>query len=212
MKNRSTIVVTIYEPNDPAGAGVPPAPPRPAEGAQDRRMPEQPGQMGTDDQSQGMGTQAKEAGQRVGSVAKDEAGRVVGEAGRQAREMMDRTRTEVMAEAGSQQERVATRLRSAGDELSAMGDSVEEPGMATQLVRAAGERTRAIADWLGERDPQSLMEEVRTYARRRPGMFLAAAVVAGVALGRVTRAAIGNASDSNTDGSSPNSPGTMGQS
>ena len=205
-------MVTIYEPNDPAGTGVPPAPARPAEGAQDRGMPEQAGQMGTGDQSQGMGTQAKEAGQRMGSVAKDEAGRVVGEAGRQAREMIDRTRSEVMAEAGTQQERVATGLRSASDELSAMarGESVEEPGMASQLVQSAGERTRAIADWLGERDPQSLMEEVRAYARRRPGMFLAAAVVAGVALGRVTRAAIGNASDSNTDGSSPNSQGTMG--
>jgi hypothetical protein len=203
MKNRSTIVVTIYEPNDPAGAGVPPRP-----------MPEQPGQMGAGDQSQGMGTQAKEAGQRMGSVAKDEAGRVVGEAGRQAREMIDRTRSEVMAEAGTQQERVATGLRSASDELSAMGrgESVEESGMASQLVRSAGERTRAIADWLGERDPQALMEEVRAYARRRPGMFLAAAAIAGVALGRVTRAAIGNASDSNTDGSSPNSRGTMGQS
>ena len=201
-------MVTIYEPNDPAGAGVPPRP-----------MPEQPGQMGADDQSQGMGTQegmgtqAKEAGARMGSVAKDEAGRVVGEAGHQAREMIDRTRSEVMAEAGTQQERVATRLRSASDELSAMarGESVEEPGMASQLVQSAGEQTKAIADWLAERDPQAILEEVRVYARRRPGVFLAVAAIAGVALGRVTRAAIGTASESHMAGSSPTPQGTMGR-
>ena len=161
-------MVTMNQPNDPAGSG----------------------------QSEGMGAQAKEAGQHMASVAKDEAGRVVGEAGRQVRDMLDRTRSEVVDQAGTQQERLASGLRSASDELSSMGDSVEEPGMATQLVRAAGERTRAIAEWLEERDPTSLMEEARAYARRRPGMFLAIAAAAGIAVGRITRAAVGTASES----------------
>ena len=192
-------MVTMNQPNDPAGTGRLPGDPS----MTDPAMAAPP----ADEQSEGMAGkakemagQAREAGQHVAQVSKDEAGRVVGEAGRQMRDMLDRTRSQVMDEAGAQQDRVATGLRSASDELSSMGDSVEEPGMATQLVRAAGERTREIAEWLEGRDPASLMDEARAYARRRPGMFLAIAAVAGIALGRITRAAVGNASESDEAG------------
>ena len=60
------------------------------------------------------------------------------------------------------------------------------PGLATDLVREASTRVNGVASWLGDRDPESLLAEVKSYARRRPGMFIGIALVAGVVAGRLT--------------------------
>ena len=43
------------------------------------------------------------------------------------------------------------------------------------------------ASWLEQREPADLLDEVRNFARRRPGTFLIGAAVAGLAAGRLTR-------------------------
>ena len=56
--------------------------------------------------------------------------------------------------------------------------------MAGNLVREAAQRTGSLAEWLNARDPGSVLDEVKSFARRRPGAFIAIAAVAGVAVGR----------------------------
>lgn len=145
--------------------------------------------------SSGLPERAGTEGAHVAEVAKGEAGKVAGEASRQARNLMDQARSEASDQAAQQQERVAKGLRKVSDQLQGMGDSAQE-GLAGNLVREAAQRTGSLADWLDARDPGSLLDEVKGFARRRPGTFIAIAAAAGVAVGRLTRAAVTTATES----------------
>lgn len=149
---------------------------------------------------EGLGDRAGEAGAHMADVAKGEAGRVVSEAGRQARNLMGQARNELADQAGTQQQKVANGLRTVSQQLSDMGDKAENPGMAVDLVREAAQRTGSLASWLDARDPGAIVEEVKRFARRRPGVFIGIAAVAGIALGRVTRAAVTSASEAGERG------------
>lgn len=131
---------------------------------------------------------AGEAGHRVADVAKEEGKAVVEETAEQARRLADDVTAELREQAAVQQKRVAGGLHSAGAQLTQMADGASEPGYAADLVRQAGRRADDVARWLDARDPGSLVQEVKSFARRRPGAFLAIAVGAGVVVGRLTRA------------------------
>lgn len=76
-----------------------------------------------------------------------------------------------------------------------MAQSSDTPGLAADLVRQVSERADSAASWLDARDPGSLLSEVKSYARRKPGTFIAAAAIAGVVAGRLTRALASAAAD-----------------
>ena len=59
--------------------------------------------------------------------------------------------------------------------------------MATDLAQQAAEKAHQFAGWLEQRDPGSVLDEVRAFARQRPGAFLAIAFGAGVVTGRLVR-------------------------
>jgi uncharacterized protein YjbJ (UPF0337 family) len=155
----------------------------------------EPAQSTQPDDSARLPDRAASEGAHVAEVAKGEAGKVAGEARRQVRGLMDQARTEASDQAAHQQERAARGLRKVSDQLQSMGDTAEE-GLAGNLVREAAERTGSFAEWLDARDPGSLLNEVKGFARRRPGTFIAIAAVAGVAIGRLTRAVVSNATQS----------------
>jgi gas vesicle protein len=131
---------------------------------------------------------AAEAGKDVAATAAEQARNVAGEAKYQARDLYRQTQQELREQAAQQQERVASGLRSVGDELEQMAAASETDGVASDLVRQAAQRTHAVAGWLDARDPGSLIDEVKSYARRNPGTFIAAAAIAGALAGRLTRA------------------------
>jgi hypothetical protein len=136
-----------------------------------------------------LANEAGSAGKRVAGVAKDETRAVGSEARRQARRMADRVGSEVRDQAAHQQSRAASGLRGIGDEFSNMANGTGTgSGFAADVARQAGQRVGAAAQWLDERDPRSILQEVKGFARRRPGVFLAIAVGAGVVVGRLTRA------------------------
>jgi len=145
-----------------------------------------------------LASDAGDAGRRVADVAKDETRSVASETRRQASRFMGQVGDELSSQAASQQARVAEGLQAMGSEFSEMARSASGSGYASELVRGAGERADAVARWLEVRDPRSVLEEVKGFARRRPGVFLAIAVGAGVLAGRLTRALA-----EPSDGSSP---------
>ncbi|GAB3032334.1 hypothetical protein GCM10027052_06540 [Parafrigoribacterium mesophilum] len=147
------------------------------------------------DDSARLPDRAASEGAHVAEVAKGEAGKVAGEARRQVRSLMDQARVEASDQAAQQQERAASGLRKVSEQLQSMGDTADD-GLAGNLVREAAERTGSFAQWLDARDPGSLLDEVKGFARRRPGTFIAIAAVAGVAIGRLTRAVVSNATES----------------
>ncbi|ASD21055.1 MULTISPECIES: hypothetical protein [Cryobacterium] len=145
------------------------------------------------------------AGQHVAGVAKDELHKVGSETKQQAKDLYRQTQGELADQAAAQQKRVAAGLRSLGDELGAMADKSDTQGVASDIAHQAASRAAGIADWLDQRDPGALLDEVKGYARRSPGMFIGIAAVAGVVAGRLTRSVIAEAKDSSETASTGSS-------
>jgi hypothetical protein len=66
------------------------------------------------------------------------------------------------------------------------GTAFDTSGPAHELVRQATDKIEDLAGWLQNREPADLLDEVRSFARRKPGTFLLGAAVAGVVAGRLT--------------------------
>ncbi|WP_193510053.1 hypothetical protein [Cryobacterium sp. BB736] len=145
---------------------------------------------GAKEQASKVGHEASESTKRVAGTATDEAKGVAREAKNQAREMYDEAKMELRDQASSQQSRAASSLRTMSDELRSMADRSEDQGMASQLVSTTASKAGDIAGWLEQREPGDIIDEVRSFARRRPGVFIGIAALAGLAVGRLTRGII----------------------
>lgn len=143
---------------------------------------------------------AAERGGQVGTTAAEQARRVASETTRQARDLMAEGRNQLVEQAKQGQSRAAGGLHTLADQLRDMADKTDSDGVAPEMVRQAAERTRNVATWLDEREPGTLLDEVRSFARRRPGVFLTGAALAGVLVGRLTRGAVAAASDESDTG------------
>ncbi|MDG4800138.1 hypothetical protein [Micromonospora sp. WMMD980] len=149
---------------------------------------------GVRDQARQVGSDAAGAGGAVAQTAKQQGREVVGEAKRQARDLYGEARHQVTSQAGQQQQRAASGLRSLADEMRSMAQQGSGSGPVTELAHQAAERVHGVAGWLEQREPGDLLHEVKSYARRNPGTFLVGAALLGVVAGRLTRniAAVGN--------------------
>jgi hypothetical protein len=87
----------------------------------------------------------------------------------------------------AQQRKAVEQLRTVAGGLHEAAARHIEPGPAADQARQIADRLSAAASWLDDREPGDLLEEVRALARRRPGLFVAGAAVAGLAIGRLTR-------------------------
>ncbi|MFS8480073.1 MAG: hypothetical protein FWJ93_14160 [Micromonosporaceae bacterium] len=139
------------------------------------------------EQTSDIGHGLMQAGGRVAHAAVDEGKEVASRTGHQARTVLDEAFSRIRAEAGAQQKRIAERLHTLGNELQEMSNCAGHQDMATGLVHQASGTLHQVADWLGQREPGMVMHEVRDYARRHPGMFLAGAAIAGMLAGRLTK-------------------------
>lgn len=139
---------------------------------------------------------ATAAVQGVAGTAKDEAAHIVAEAKVNARDLITQAMSDLSEQAAIQQKRIAEGLRSVAEELHSMVSASDQPGIATDLVRQAAERSEAVGTWLNDRDPASLMADVKSFARHKPGTFLLLAAGAGIVAGRLSRSLSAGAPDS----------------
>jgi hypothetical protein len=140
---------------------------------------------------------AKESTKSVASTAASEAKDVAHEARTQLRQLFDQLTGEATDQASGQTQRAVEGLRSLGSELAGMADSQQgESGMAADLARQGASRLDAAASWLEGRQPGEILDEVRSFARRRPGAFIAGAAILGLVGGRMTRGLTAASSDS----------------
>ena len=139
------------------------------------------------DQAGQVADTAKQAGAQVAETVKDQAAQVTAEAGQQAKQLLSQAQSELTDQAAATQQRVADGLRALAHELTAMAGHSDEPGPATDLARQAADKAQLAAAWLGDRDPGTLLDDVRSFARRKPGTYLALALGAGIVAGRLTR-------------------------
>lgn len=148
----------------------------------------------------------KHAGSDVAQTAAEGVKNVAGETKKQARNFAGEARDQLRQQAGAQHRSLVQNLRSLSDELGGMTKGNEQSGLATDLVGQARDRVDGIAEWLDRREPGDLLDEVRSFARQRPGTFLLGAALAGVAAGRLTRGIVAEHSDTGTDGATASYP------
>lgn len=148
------------------------------------------------EEARGVAQDAVQSGKHTAETAKQQAGEVAHEAVSQARQLVDQTREQVVTQATAQQEKAASGLRTLADELSGMASgSSPEPGLASDLARQAAQHVQTVADFVENRQPSELLDEVRRFARRKPGTFLLGAAAAGFFGGRLTRGLADEARD-----------------
>jgi hypothetical protein len=147
-----------------------------------------------------------QTGKHVADVAREQASGVAVEAGRQGRDLLHQAQGQLEDQAAQGQQRLANQLLSLSDELRSMADASDQGGMAASLASQAAVRVRNAGQWLDERKPGQVADEMQSFARRRPAVFLALAVGAGLAAGRLTR----GLKDANSDNSAAAPAATQG--
>jgi hypothetical protein len=138
-----------------------------------------------------------QTGKHVADVAREQASGVAVEAGRQGRDLLRQAQGQLEEQAAQGQQRLANQLLSLSDELRSMADASGQSGMAASLASQAASRARHAGQWLDDRKPSQVADEMQSFARRRPAVFLALAVGAGLVAGRLTR----GLKDANSDNS-----------
>ncbi len=135
-----------------------------------------------------VGQTAKEAGSQVASTAADQAKEVAATTKRQAQDLLQQGRSQVRQQAVGQQQKAAQGLSSLAGELRGLanGSSQGAPGPARDLLEQASDKVEEFSTWLQNREPADLLDEVRRFARRKPGVFLLGAAAAGILAGRLT--------------------------
>ncbi|MGS0684567.1 hypothetical protein ACVBEQ_05345 [Nakamurella sp. GG22] len=170
-----------------ADIAPPPAPITPSPAAKHADSPTTTTTEVAQQQTAAVAATAKQAGAQVADTVKEQAGHVTEEVKHQAQQLLSQAQSELSGQAANTQQRVLQGLHALADELTGMAENSEQGGVATDLARQAAERVRTAAGWLADRDPGSMLDEVRSFARRKPGTYLALALGAGVLAGRLTR-------------------------
>jgi len=148
------------------------------------------------DQAASVAGDAKQAAGDVLATGKDEAANVVDEAKTQVKDLLDQSRTQLTEQAHAQKENAAKGARAFSDDLTALANGEGgDDNAASKLVSQAAERVQGVASWLENRDPSELLDDVRSFARRRPGAFILIAAATGLVAGRLVRALTAEAKD-----------------
>jgi hypothetical protein len=136
----------------------------------------------------------------AGSAASDTAGavkeqtrEVASEVKAQARSLASDAKHRVVTEAKGQNARFAEGLRHFADELDDMvGDRDDSP--ARRVMSRVSQGGRRAADYLAEHGPEGVLRDLRNFAGRRPGTFLAVAAATGFVAARLGKGVLGAAS------------------
>ncbi len=162
-----------------------------AESAPPAQRADSPPRQGTAemvrDQAAGLSRGTVQAGKHAADAAREQASGMAAEAARQGRDLVRQAQDQLGDQAARGQQRLAAMLQSLGDQLSAMAGGSPQDGVAADLARQAAARAGDAAHWLSSRQPAQVADEVQSFARRRPGAFLAMAAGAGLIAGRLTR-------------------------
>lgn len=161
---------------------------------------------------------AIEQGKEAGHVAREATGSVVGDAldqvsnvrdevKGQARQLVDDTKSQLRDKADGQTSQLADALGTFGGELQALvSGQPDRAGTAGHYVEQAGNAVDDLARQIRERNFEGLVNDVQRFARRRPGVFLAAVAATGFVAGRLARSA---KDDRDNDGELPGGAGEV---
>jgi hypothetical protein len=152
---------------------------------------------------------AAEAARGVAAEAGQQARQVASEASRQARGIADQTRQQARQQADNQTRRAAQTLHTLSDQMRALAEGrQDESGDARKYIEWFADRAGDMARHLETRGIDGLVSDVKSFARRRPGLFLAGSAAAGFVVSRIAKSARG--SQAEQDQFTPSAPPAHG--
>jgi hypothetical protein len=169
------------------------------------------------------GPGAAERASQVAGAARDEARDVAGdvraeaqavasEAATQVHNVLDSTRSALRSQARQGTERASGTLGDLGSQFRALAEGDREgAGEVGRYANEAGARLRSIADRLNGKGFDGVVDDVQSFARRRPGAFLAIAAASGFVAGRLFRGAEGASSSEASSAGAPEIGAGQGQ-
>jgi len=156
------------------------------------------------EQSREVVQHAGDQARQVTDVARQQAGEVARQATDRGRAVLRDAGQELQTHADSQAERASDALRDVSRQLRMMADGTTEGGGVVDLARHAAQRTEKLARRLDEGGSRGLLDDVLSFARRRPGVFLLGASAGGFVVGRLLHNAdLGQVKDAASSGSDP---------
>lgn len=103
--------------------------------------------------------------------------------------LVEETRTLLEEQATSQVQQLSTNLRRFSAETQALAEGrPSEPGELPAYLESMAGRLQGVADDLDTRGVEGIVDDVKAFARRRPGVFLLGAAAVGFGAGRLIRA------------------------
>lgn len=172
---------------------------------------------------------AQGAAERIGdaatstlSVATDTTKEVVGQASEQTRavaqeakvqaqQLLADTKSELQAQADARGRQAADHLRTMSGSISALLDGrPSDAGQMLGYLEQAKSKVDDVAQRIETRGPQGVIDDLSSFARRRPAVFLLAAGAAGFTVGRLARAGAAAAPQTAGGASTPQLSGIYG--
>lgn len=98
--------------------------------------------------------------------------------------MAEGAKDQVVTRVESQKDNVADKIGSVAGALRAAGEPLAEMGPLPDLAGAAADKIESIAEYVQSRTIGDLVQEVTTFARREPAIFLGSAFGLGLLAGR----------------------------
>lgn len=149
------------------------------------------------DEAAQVGQVAAAAASDVAGTAKQQAGQVAGEAVNQLRSLTDDARNQASQQANQATEQLSTRLRALAGEARELGQGNGDANSTVAgLVQQLADRGEQLADQISARGPGGLVQDLRSFAARKPGTFLLGALAAGVVTGRLVKGATADSTPS----------------
>src|SRR3954463_12081892 len=130
-----------------------------------------------------------EKASNVGATVTDETRNVAHDARDHARQIASESRESLRSEASKQAARVAVTLRDISGQLQSMAQSQSGGGVAVDMSRQLADTATRAAHKLETGGLDAALGDLKSFARRRPGLFLMGAVGVGFATGRLLKAA-----------------------
>ena len=152
-----------------------------------------PGTMPVQSESSSQATeQARQQGQQLARQARQ-----------QTSELANRGTEQLKSQLANQKHNAAQRLRPVQTALQETAQQLRNQGQGSvgQYADRAADQVERFSTYLGERDVDQIMDEVRTLARRRPGLFLGSAAAIGFFATRFLKSSSEEQGSSAGDGS-----------
>lgn len=129
--------------------------------------------------------QARQAAGQVTATAAQQAKEVAGEVRQQAGSVVQDLRSRAVDEAEGQTRRAAGVLRQWAQDLAELAENASGDSPARSVATQVADRGHRVADYVDKQGVEGIVGDVQSFARRRPGLFLGGALLAGLAVGRL---------------------------